>query len=260
MPRLAVWLPLFVGIGCASILDIDHRYTAGTAASGGESASDASTGAMDATPLDTGGNAVSANSGGALESGGAIGSAGAPPGAGGTTGVGGGPEVGGAGESGGATTVGVADCSQPGNECAKGEKCCGSEAVKGSTCYGPSPLVGCGDTGCDYCSDPVPTNSTPSCRSGACSFTCDPGYVEHTGACVAMGTGGASGSGGKTGTGGSTAVQTCDYDTECTVSCGAAGPFPCCMPNSMCGCTFFNLKVGNLPPIGYCLPRPPQIR
>jgi hypothetical protein len=41
------------------------------------------------------------------------------------------------------------------------------------------------------------------------------------------------------------------------VNCGPAGPFPCCMLNHVCGCTFFQLQVGNAPPLGYCLPRPP---
>jgi hypothetical protein len=29
------------------------------------------------------------------------------------------------------------------------------------------------------------------------------------------------------------------------------------MLNHKCGCTFFQLQVGNAPPLGYCLPRPP---
>ncbi|HEX4340163.1 MAG TPA: hypothetical protein VH062_29850 [Polyangiaceae bacterium] len=263
MRARALLIPAFLAAGCTSILNIDGHYVAGTTtASGGETTSrpDADSG-MDAEVAS--GGTGPGGAGGAPETGGtAAGQGGSTTGAGGTTGMGGEVETGGAVESGGAPGAGgVRDCAVAGNECVKGQKCCGSQAVQGSTCYAPSPLVGCGDTGCDYCSDPVPNNSTPSCKGGACSFACDPGYVEQSGGCVAMttGTGGVTGTGGaSTSTGGAPAVTTCDLDKDCSISCGPAGPFPCCMPNSMCGCTFFNLKLGSLPPIGYCLPRPPQ--
>src|SRR5581483_3427814 len=104
---------------------------------------------------------------------------------------------------------------------------------------------------------PVPTNSTPSCSASGgagsgglvCSFTCDDGFVENSGGCVPMSSG-AGGAGGKTGTGGRTSStggttsSSCRVDNDCTVSCGMAGPLPCCMLNHVCGCTFFQVQVG----------------
>jgi len=266
--RPASWLSLFVAMGCTTILDIDGRYVSMSGAGGAppSGSADASAGGADSGRLESGG--VTSGSAGLVASGGTE-SGGAPAGAGGFV-----PSLGGAFASGGApdSSGGAAgepatDCTTTG--CAQGQKCCGSDAVRGNSCYVPAPLVGCGDTGCDYCSDPVPTNSTPACKAGRCSFVCDPGFVESSGTCVPMGSGGSTGSGGATGSGGKTGTgghttgaggttsSGCEVDSECTKNCGPAGPFPCCMPNAMCGCTFFNLKLSNAPAIGYCLPIPP---
>jgi hypothetical protein len=269
----AAWLSVVVAAGCASILDIDGRYVAITGDGGHTSRSqDASTGAVDSGPSESGGAG-----GSSARSSGGSGNGGATTRSGGTTGSGGTLASGGETGSTGGATSDVPDCTKPGSECPKGQKCCGSPVAKGSSCYLPSPGVGCGDTGCDYCSDPVPTNSTPSCSASGgagsggagsgglvCSFTCDDGFVENSGACVPKGTGGAGagGAGGKTGTGGRTSSggstpTPCQTDEDCSVSCGIAGPQPCCMPNKFCGCTFFQLQIGKSIPIGYCLPRPP---
>ena len=254
----AAWLSVVVATGCASILDIDGHYVAITGDGGhGSRTRDASTGGVpDAGHGESGGTGGSSTrASGGSESGGAKAT-------GGMTGLGG--TIASGGEA-GSTGGNVPDCSMSG--CAEGQKCCGSPVAKGSSCYLPSPGVGCGDTGCDSpCSDPVPTNSTPSCSAGKCSFTCDPGFVEESGLCVAksMGGAGGGGAGGKTGTGGrmsssggSTSTN-CKVDDDCTVGCGPAGPQPCCMTmlNYKCGCTFFQVQIGNAPPIGYCLPRP----
>jgi hypothetical protein len=259
--RRVLSIPLLVAAGCTSILDIDGRYVAITGSNGGRPGAVIDAGSDDADKHENGGTSAH-GTGGEPETGGAVpGAGGMTTGAGGTTATGGTDESGGMIARGGALASGgaggVADCAEPGNECTKGQKCCGSPAALGSACYVPSPLVGCGDTGCDYCANPVPTNSTPSCVSGKCSFTCDPGYVQQSGACVAMGSGGASGTGGITGSGGATSSDVCQRDKDCSIGCSFAGPSPCCMPNHMCGCTFFSLQVGSTPPIGYCLPRPP---
>ena len=255
----AALLPLFV-VGCTTILDIDGRYTAISGESGGKPGSDAGPGHVDAGRHESGG-ARTMGSGGASQAGGVPVGEGGAVAVGGTVGSGGNLAAGGTLASGGAGAGGMTDCTTPEGACEEGMKCCGSDAVKGSTCYAPSALVGCGPTGCEYCSAAVPTNSTPSCRAGACSFSCDPGFVEQSGGCVAMGTGGSSGAGtgGAKGSGGATSTNACKSDPDCSINCGAAGPFPCCMPNDQCGCTWLNLmKLGSLPPIGYCLPRPPQ--
>ena len=236
---------------CTSILDIDKQYVAGNTVLPAPS--------VDASRPS---KSLDAGSGGKRQSGGTTSAGGTTSGAGGATESGGRAESGGATETGGSAGA-VSDCTTTG--CSEGHKCCGNPnvSVVGSTCYLPSPLVGCADTGCEYCSDPVPTHSTAACAAGKCSFSCDPGYMEQGGACVPMGTGGRGGaggatsSGGGTGKGGSTSTTRCSRDSDCTVSCAQAGPFPCCMPNDTCGCTFFNFKLGQLPPIGYCLPRPP---
>ncbi|HVW30761.1 MAG TPA: hypothetical protein VHC69_35635 [Polyangiaceae bacterium] len=259
--RRAAWLLVAAAVvGCTTILDIDGHYVAMTSDGGRASHSpDASAGGIDSGKNDTGGT----SSGGATESRGGSEIGGAWMAAGGNTEAGGAVASGGQVESGGSTSE-LEDCTKTG--CPKGQKCCGSALVKGSICYYPSPGVGCGDTGCMGCTDPVPTNSTPSCSKDQCSFTCDTGYMEDdSSACVAANTGGAggAGSGGKTGSGGRTTSSggststSCQVDDDCTVSCGPAGPFACCMPNKVCGCTFFQVQIGNSIPIGYCLPRPP---
>jgi hypothetical protein len=257
--RPAAWLSVVVAVGCASILDIDGRYVAITGDGGhGSRSPDASTGGVDSGRGESGGvGASNTQASGGSESGGTTTGSGGTSGTGGTLASGGEP-----GSTGGSTSE-PPDCAKTG--CPKGQKCCGSPVAKGSSCYVPSPGVGCGDTGCDYCSDPVPTNSTPSCSAGKCAFTCDQGFMEDSNECVAISSGGAGGggAGGKTGSGGratssgGSTSTTCRVDNDCTVSCGMAGPIPCCMLNHICGCTFFQVQVGNAIPIGYCLPRPP---
>jgi hypothetical protein len=239
--------------GCASILDIDGHYLGLAKGSGGSVAHepDAEAPSVDAAIIDgaTHGEGGVLTTGGAPTGGVVTSAGGAVSGAGGTMNTGG-------AASGGVTGTGGADCMHAG-ACETGQKCCGSKTTTATACYVPAPLVGCGETGCDPCADAVPANATAICDTGKCSFKCNPGYTDKSGACTATGTGGA-GAGG-TGAGGRGATTACNDDKDCPTGCGPAGIFGCCLSSGMCGCTYLNIEIGGQINIGYCLPRPPVI-
>jgi hypothetical protein len=249
LPPLTRLAWIFVApIACTTILNIDGHYvsasnTTKSVDSGAlpESGAGASAGA---TAQGNGGSAL-LGVGGTGTGGAVVHTGGAPP-SGGVAGAAG--SIVGAGGD-----VVVPDCSDLG--CDTGLKCCGSPSADTKACYPPSPLVGCGDTGCDYCSDPIPDNATATCIDKNCAFACNVGFVQKNGACIAEATGGAGGrnAGGTPGTGGAPCV-----DRTCP-TCGPAGPFGCCLPSGNCGCTYFDISLGGRASIGYCLPRPESI-
>jgi hypothetical protein len=255
--RRAAWLSVIVTVGCTSMLDIDGKYVASSSTGGHTSNSpDASPRATDSGKIASGGTGGSSTqASGGSESGGWTTASGGVAGSGGTLASGGA-----AGSSAGAPPE---DCSTAG--CPEGQKCCGTATEH--SCYVPSPLVGCDPMVCSRCPDPVPTNSTPSCSKGKCSFTCDPGFMQESGTCVAISSGGAGGAstGGRTGSGGSSTSSSgsggstdvsCVHETDCHKTCGVEGPAACCRPNNICGCTYFQIDVGP-GKLGYCVPYPP---
>jgi len=250
-PRSWHWGACLLSVGCSAILNIDGHYVEGQTGSGGRG-HDAAIRTVDAGPMETGGAAEDGAGGAATggtegESGGAS-MGGMLAAAGGViSSMAGAPGSGGAlGEKGAVCTV---------DDCQAGLKCCGIESSPTKACYAPGPLVGCGESGCDHCMDPVPTHATAACTAGKCSFTCDPGFADQKGTCVATGTGG-TGAGGAN-TGGHAGATGCSKDKDCPIGCGPAG-FGCCMIRGICGCTWFNIELGGASAIdfGYCLPRP----
>ena len=132
-------------------------------------------------------------------------------GAGGTIVVGSGGASGGSVSSGGAATG-------AGGGCSSGQKLCAN------ICLPPSPIVGCGLTGCDPCPFSDPPNGYTTCLNGECGFDCLSGYTKTGNACV-----------GSSGSGGSGGVGNCNPAT-CPQNCTSVYGPACCTSAGKCGC------------------------
>jgi hypothetical protein len=171
---------------------------------------------------------------------------------GGFGGVIGGPPLGGTAGGGGDVGNGNSGSGGSGTMCAAPQKLCNGMCVENG------PTVGCALDTCQAC--PALWNAKSGCADGACTITCNSGYVKEGNVCVAPGSGGsagaggssggtggasgasgASGAGGRGGAGGSTG--SC-VPTSCP-SCSVLGPIPCCNAARRCGCTWA--------PGAYCL-------
>jgi hypothetical protein len=186
-------------------------------------------------PADGGANRGSAGDGSYGGSAGSDGSSGSA-GDGGFGGVIGGPPIGGGG--------GDLGSSGSGNG-GSGTACTGTQKLCGGMCVENGPTVGCTIDTCDPC--PALWNAKSGCAEGACTITCNSGYVKEGNLCVAPGSGGSAGSGGSTGAGGSSGGA--GGSGSCVPSscpgCSVVGPFPCCNAARRCGCTWA--------PGAYCL-------
>jgi hypothetical protein len=126
----------------------------------------------------SGGTDVSAgapSAGGPASSGGTASSGGA---GGGSSGSGGRGAAGGRRASGGAGGQLTAGSGGSVVDCSMGQKLCGG------ACYLPSPLTGCGLTGCDACATLPPDNGFVTCTNYQCDFGCFSGYTKSRNECV----------------------------------------------------------------------------
>jgi hypothetical protein len=155
---------------------------------------------------------------------------------GGFGGVIGGPPLGGTGgDVGGGGDVGTGNGGS-GTMCAAPQKLCNG------MCVDNGPTVGCTLDTCEAC--PALWNAKSGCADGACTITCNSGYVKEGNLCVAPGSGGSTGAGGSSGGAGGAGGGGSCVPSSCP-GCSVVGPFPCCNAARRCGCTWA--------PGAYCL-------